>query len=185
MPRKRAGKQLTDKQQRFVEEYVVDFNATAAAKRAGYAERSAYDTGHDNLQKPEIQAAIRARTNRLAQKAEISAQRVLDELARLGFSNMRDYIRITDQGEPFVDLSNLTREQAAAIQEVTVEDYLEGRGEDARQVRRVKFKLAGKEGPLEKLGKYLGLFGDNPPLQPGTEVTEIRRTIVRPSPAKE
>lgn len=186
MPRKRAGTQLTDKQRRFVEEYVVDFNATQAAKRAGYSVRSAHDTGRENLRKPEIQAAIAARANRLAQKAEITAQRVLEELAKLGFANMRDYIRVTEQGEPVVDLSALTRDQAAAIQEVTVEDYLDGRGDDAREVRRVRFKLAGKEGPLEKLGKYLGLFGDNPPLQPGTEVTEIRRTIVRPSPpAKE
>lgn len=176
-----AAKKLTPKQTRFVDEYLKDRNASAAAKRAGYNP----DSGRHLTAKPHIRAAINRRVEKAAQRADLTAQRVLDELARLGFSNMLDYVRISDQGEPFVDLSGISRDQAAAIQEVTVEDYLEGRGEDARQVRRVKFKLAGKEGPLEKLGKYLGLFSDNPPMQPGTEVTEIKRTIVRPAPAKE
>lgn len=180
-----AAKKLTAKQARFVEEYCVDWNATQAAIRAGYSARTAKQSGYENMQRPEVRAAIEKRMQRLSKKTEITAQRVLEELARLGFSNMLDYVRITEDGEPFVDLSGVSRDQAAAIQEVTVEDYLEGRGDDARTVRRVRFKLAGKEGPLEKLGKYLGLFSDNPPMQPGTEVTEIKRTIVRAASPKE
>ena len=58
----------------------------------------------------------------------------------------------------FVDLSELTREQAAAISEVTVEDYKDGRGEDARDVRKVKFKLSDKRSALVDIGKHLGMF---------------------------
>ncbi len=85
---------------------------------------------------------------------------MLSELARLGFSNMMDFMNITGEDDAFVDLSEITREQAAAISELTVEDYVEGRGDDAREVRRVKVKLADKKAPLELLGKYLQLFAD-------------------------
>jgi phage terminase small subunit len=81
----------------------------------------------------------------------------LRELARLGFSNMLDYMRVGDDGDPYLDFSDLTREQAAAIAEVTVEDFKDGRGEDARDVRKIKFKLADKKAPLELLGRHVGL----------------------------
>src|SRR5882762_11035679 len=73
---------------------------------------------------------------------------------------MADYMRVGPDGDPVLDFSKLTRDQAAALTEVTVEDFLDGRGEDARQVRRVKFKLASKLLALELLGKHLGLFKD-------------------------
>ena len=60
--------------------------------------------------------------------------------------------------DAFVDLSTLTRDQAAAIQEVTVEDYKDGRGENARDVRRVKVKLSDKRAALVDMGRHLGMF---------------------------
>src|SRR5258706_4286631 len=93
-----------------------------------------------------------------AQASTVEATRVLDELAKLAFANMADYMRVGADGDPVLDFSKLTRDQAAALVEVTVEDYLDGRGDDARQVRKVKFKLADKRGALVDLGKHLGLF---------------------------
>ena len=94
------------------------------------------------------------------EKLAITKERVLEELARIGFANMIDYITIGKDGDPFVDLSALTREQAAAVSEVTVEDFKDGRGEDARDVRRVKFKLHDKKSALVDIGKHLGMFID-------------------------
>lgn len=73
---------LTDKQRRFVEEYAVDFNATAAAKRAGYAESSARSIGWENLQKPHIREAITAYHERFAEEAEVSKKQVVAGLLR-------------------------------------------------------------------------------------------------------
>jgi phage terminase small subunit len=84
---------------------------------------------------------------------------VLNELAKIGFANMADYVQIVG-GEPVIDLSSMTRDQAAAINEVTVEDFKDGRGEDARDVRRVKFKLSDKRAALVDIGKHLGMFKD-------------------------
>jgi hypothetical protein len=82
------------------------------------------------------------------------------ELAKLGFANMADYMRANPNGDPYLDFSQLTRDQTAALQEVTVEYYVDGRGEDARNVKRVRFKLADKRAALVDLGRHLGIFRD-------------------------
>ncbi len=63
---------MSAKQQRFVEEYLVDHNATQAAIRAGYSPKTAYSIGHENLNKPEIAAAITAGEARLRCQTEVS-----------------------------------------------------------------------------------------------------------------
>ena len=103
-------------------------------------------------------AAVAAARARLRETFECTSEDIARELHRLGFANMADYIRVGANGDPYVDLSGLTREQAAAIAEVTVEDFLDGRGEDARDVRRVRFKLTDKRGALVDLAKLLGYF---------------------------
>lgn len=151
---------LTPKQERFVAEYLIDLNATQAAIRAGYSAKTAKQAGSENLSKPDVAEAVQAAMKKREQRTEITQDRVLKELAKLGFANMQDYMSVTKEGEPFADLSKLTRDQAAAITEFTVEDFTEGRGEDARDVRRVKFKLADKRAALVDIGRHLGMFKD-------------------------
>lgn len=151
---------LTAKQQRFVEEYLVDLNATQAAIRAGYSKRTAYSVGNENLNKPEIAAAIQEARDKQAKRTEITADRVLRELAKMGFSNMLDYATVQPDGYAYIDLADLTRDQAAAIQEMTIDEYVDGTGEDARPVKRVRVKLADKKASLELLGKHLGIFDE-------------------------
>lgn len=71
---------LTAKQQRFVEEYMVDLNATQAAIRAGYSEKTAHAIGQENLRKPTIAEEVKKRQEKLGEKAEITAEWVLMEL---------------------------------------------------------------------------------------------------------
>src|SRR5690606_29958528 len=93
-----------------------------------------------------------------AAKLEITKERIVEELAKIGFSNMLDYMRAGTDGDPYLDFSSLTREQAAALAEVTVEDFKDGRGEDSRDVRRIKFKLHDKKGALVDMAKMLGFM---------------------------
>jgi phage terminase small subunit len=95
-----------------------------------------------------------------AKGAVMTGREVLEELSKLGRANMADYTRVGLDGDPVLNFAALTRDQAAALVEVTVEDFLDSRGEDARQVRRVKFKLADKRGALDLLGKYHKLFAE-------------------------
>lgn len=85
------------------------------------------------------------------------AARVIAELEKIAFANMRDYITTTPSGDCYVDLSALSRDQAAAIQEVTVSEYTEGRGENARDIKATKFKLSDKRAALVELGKHYGV----------------------------
>jgi phage terminase small subunit len=157
---------LTPKQKRFVVEYLVDLNATKAAERAGYSKHTANEQGSRLLANVSVSSAIATKQEKRLLKMEISAERVLNELALLGFSNMLDYISVGENGAARVDLSKLTRDQAAAMQEITVEEFTERTGEDEdgkptfENVRRTKFKLADKRSALVDLGRHLKLFTD-------------------------
>ena len=156
---------MTPKQERFVQEYLVDLNATQAATRAGYSPKTANEQGARLLANASILAAIAAAKAKRADRTEITADRVLQELAKIGFANMADYMRSGPDGDPYLDFSELTRDQAAALIEVTVEDFKDGRGESARDVRRVKFKLADKRAALGDIGKHLGMFRERVSLE--------------------
>ena len=143
---------------RLCREYIKDLNGTRAAIAAGYAKKSAKVTASQLLTNPNVQALLAKLTKKHADKLDLSTEKVLSGLSSMGLSNMLDYIKTTEDGGAYVDLSNLTQEQAAAIQEVTVDEYTEGRGKAARRVKRTKFKLADKIRALELLGKYLKLF---------------------------
>lgn len=93
-----------------------------------------------------------------AEKAEVDVARVLAELAKIGFANMLDYIGVTPDGDPFVDISDISRDQAAAVQQITIEDFKDGRGEDARDVRKITFKLGDKRAALVDIGNHLKMF---------------------------
>lgn len=149
---------LTPKQVRFVEEFVVDLNATQAAIRAGYSAKTAADIGRQLLRKTPVARAISERQRVISERIGVTAERVVEELAKIGFANMADYMKVGEDGDPYLDFSGLTRDQAAALSEVTVDDFKDGRGEDAREVRRVKFKLHDKRAALVDLGKHLGMF---------------------------
>lgn len=92
------------------------------------------------------------------EKLAITKERVLGEMAKIGFANMMDYVRVGENGDAYVDLSRLDRETGAAIGEITVEEYKDGRGEDARDVKRTKFKLLDKKGALADMARVLGMF---------------------------
>ena len=142
----------------FAREYVKDLNGTRAAIAASYAKNSAKVTASRLLTNANVQAHLAKLTKHHADKLDLSTEKVLFELSSMGFSNMLDYVKITEEGGAYVDLSNLTREQSSAIQEVTVDEYVEGKGKHARKVKRTKLKLVDKIRSLELLGKHLKLF---------------------------
>jgi phage terminase small subunit len=145
----------------FAREYVIDLNGTRAAIAAGYAEKAAAQAASQLLRNAKVQREIDKLISKRASKLEIKAEHVADELRKLGFANMQDYMRVNEDGWPELDLSKLTRDQAAAIQEFS-EDATGGQNDGERRlVLRRRFKLADKRGSLELLGRHLGMFQDN------------------------
>ncbi len=170
---------LTAKQQRFCEEYLVDLNATQAAIRAGYSEKSARLSGHRNMTNDNIQALLQIGRKKLSQRTGVTAERVIEELALVAFTNMQDYIRVDADGQPGLDWKALTREQGAALSEVTTEVTVSG-------TRKTKFKLHSKMSALDLLGKHFGLFitkvehtgADGEPLAIGISDMELKQRVL-------
>lgn len=150
---------LTDKQARFVEEYLIDLNATQAAIRAGYSEKTAQIIGSENLSKPLIAEAIEKARKKTSTKLEITRERVLMEMARLAFSDPR---KMFDEDGQLVPIHELDDDTAAAIGGIDV-NMRATRGPDGEtninETEGVhKIKVWDKNAALEKLSKHLGLF---------------------------
>lgn len=145
---------LTAKQKRFCEEYLIDKNATQAAIRAGYSEGSANVIGCENLTKPNIADYIQKAIAEQSKRTLITADRVLEELAKLAFFNMADVLDDTGAMKP---LNTWSRDSLAVVQEVT-DDTL--KSEEETTLLRRKVKLSDKKASLELLGRHLKLFTD-------------------------
>lgn len=100
----------------------------------------------------ELEKAV---VDKVVEKTGITLEKVVNELVRLGFSNMLNYAEV-DGGDLRLDFTRLTEDEAAAIKEITVETTRIGEGEDAPEITRTKFKLHDKQGPLLSLFKHLG-----------------------------
>ena len=142
---------LNPKQERFCKEYVIDCNATKAGIRAGYSEDSAYSQAHDLLKKPEIADFIRQLQFEIGERLEITADMVVQELAKLAFSNTQDFVKT---GNDIKDISKLERHKVAAVSGIKTTEIVIG--EATRTTTELKFH--DKVSALEKLGKHLGVF---------------------------
>ena len=139
---------LTKKQKLFVEEYLIDLNATQAAIRAGYSPASAKEIGSENLTKPDIASRINKAMAERSRRTGVNADRVIRELAKIAFINPSDLI----DSETATVKPMAAAEDTAVIQSVIVKCYNDG-------VER-EIKLADKLKALELLGKHLGMFTD-------------------------
>lgn len=155
---------MTQKQKRFIEEYLIDLNATQAAIRAGYSPDTAYSIGQENLKKPEIRAHIDRAIAERSKRTGVNAERVIQELAKIAFVNATAVI---DPKTATVKEDALP-EDTAAIQSVKVKTF----GEDGLER---EIKMADKLKALELLGKHLGMFKDKIELSGGldTEKTKL------------
>jgi phage terminase small subunit len=149
---------LTPKQQLFVAEYLVDFNATAAYQRAGYKAhaRSAAVNAARLLTNADIAAEIEQKQQKLLQKVELTAEKVLQEVARIAFFDIRKMFDA--DGNP-IPVHLLDSDTAAVIAGIDVSEEFDGKGEDRKIVGYVKkYKMADKNSALDKALKVLGLM---------------------------
>src|SRR5215510_9462888 len=91
---------LTPKQARFVQEYLIDVNGTQAAIRAGYSTKTAQEQSSRLLSNVMVSKAIAKGQQALAEKTGVTAEQVIDEVALIGFSNIQDYLDLSDPEYP-------------------------------------------------------------------------------------
>lgn len=143
---------LTERQAAFVREYLVDLNAAAAARRAGYSEKTARAIGAENLTKPDIVAALQEEMLKRSKRTEITADRVLAEYAKIAFFDIRKLL--DDEGNP-KPIGELDDDAAAAISGLDVAKMAVD-GTDV-ETSVIKYKLADKIKALDSIAKHLGM----------------------------
>lgn len=142
---------LNPKQQRFVEEYLVDLNATRAARDAGYSARRASEIGYQLLQHPTVAAAIQQAKAGRSERTRITADRVLEEIAALAFAHMGQFASWHDDSVSLRDSSEVDPRAVAEVSQRLT-----------RYGNNVSIKLHDKLGALAKLGDHLGLWKKEP-----------------------
>ncbi len=169
---------LTDKQQRFCDEYLIDLNATQAAIRAGYSAKNADKIGPELLGKTRVAEYIAERKQDRIARTEITQDRVLRELAIIAFSNAADYASIIEK-DAMVDVNgvNVPLEDAdgnpikyRTVEPVLTEDLTEEQKRALAVIKKgrdgFEVKPYDKVRALELLGKHLGMWTEK------VEVTE-------------
>ncbi|MFA5633400.1 MAG: terminase small subunit [Porticoccaceae bacterium] len=185
----KRGRKLTPKQERFVEEYLIDLNATQAAIRAGYSEKTADRIGAQLLGKTWVAQAVQRGKEARSKRTKITQDMVLRELARLGFSDIRKVVtwgntelRVAppapgdEDGEGVVEVyhglvlkaaDEIDDDTAAAIAEVS-------QGKDG-----LKVKLYDKRATLVDIGKHIGMFIDRKEVRFGELESATDQEIAR------
>lgn len=173
---------LTDKQERFCQEYLVDLNATQAAIRAGYSEKTASAQGTRLLGNVKVQSKIQELKQERQKRVEVTQDRIIEELSYIAFAKASDYARVVEKelqievdgkmipvydqdGKPVLYRTveprltdELTEEQKRAIAVIK-------KGRDGFEI-----KPYDKERALEALGKHLGMFVDRVEADVDTEL---------------
>jgi len=155
-----TGKLLNRRQKLFVQEYLVDLNATQAAIRAGYSPKTAPFIGAENLKKPQIQTAISAAMAERSKRTEITQDMVVKELALIGFADMADFVKIDESGMiQAIPLDTLAEGKSRIIKKVREKRVIKSTAEgDQILDATYEFELCDKVKSLENLGRHLGMF---------------------------
>ena len=143
---------MTKKQKKFVEEYLIDLNATQAAIRAGYSPDTAGSIGSENLKKHEIRVRIEKAMAERSKRTGINQDRIIEELAKIALLNPKNLINF----EEATVKEEATEEDLAAISSIRVKCFPTKDGEGIER----EVKMYDKAKALELLGRHLGMFKD-------------------------
>lgn len=158
---------LSPRQERFVDEYMVDFNGTQAAIRAGYAKSGADVQAVRLLGNASVIKAIQARRDRISNKFELTRERLIQEYCKLAFSDPRKFFREDGTLKPIPELDDDT---AAALAHFEVMEEFDGQGEERMQVGYTsKVKWTDKRAALDSIARVMGWNQDKVKLQGDAE----------------
>jgi len=164
------GKQLSPRQRRFVEEYLVDMNATQAAIRAGYTGKFPCSRGYMNMKNPRVAEAVRAAMEARSERTRVDADRVIRELERIAFSDIRRYMAAGNSGPSLKTIAELSDDEAAAVVELS----------GGTKGGNFRLKLHDKKKALDALARHTGVFAARraQPKNPHATAERVREVIL-------
>ena len=160
---------LTQKEKRFVQEYLIDLNATQAALRAGYSPTSASTIGKENIRKHPIQSAIFEEMDKRMKRTNVTQDQIIIALKRIAFANIKDIMNWNDSAVNITPSEEMKRSHSFAIAEIS---------ENVNQhARTVKVKLKDSIRALELLAKHTGMLMDRADPTKGLEPKEPEQLV--------
>lgn len=164
-----VGSELTVKQRRFCEEYVIDWNATRAAKAAGYSEDTATEIGYENLTKPHLLAYVEEIQKNLARLCGVSAARNVLELKKIAYSSaanlrsdwsdVKDWNELTDDERAILSEIQVTKKRIGSPDAPVFEEFLRYKTYDKTKALEILNKMLGWDAPTQV--KHSGDLGLN------------------------
>lgn len=144
-------RQLSPKQQLFIKEYQIDFNASASAQRSGYSTKNADKIGHELLGKTRVSEQIKVEIDRRARELEITSSRILSELAKIAFFNIADLLETGDDNS----LRLRSFDKMDSFSTTAIKNISQGK-------LGLNIQLHDKISALKMLGDYLNLWSGEP-----------------------
>lgn len=186
----KAAAALTPKLKRFCEEYCIDLNGMNAAIRAGYKEKSACEQASDILTRPKVKAYVALLLKARSQRTDITADRVLKELAAIAFANIDDFVKVVEEEE-----TEMIPDEDGELKPVkrtyrTVHVYPTDTVDKAKipaisSIKQgksgIELKIHDKEKALELLGRHLGMWNDKLQLTADDELKKLYKTVMNGS----
>lgn len=164
---------LTPKRERFCQEYSIDFNASAAARRAGFKEHAAGQMGYDLLKLPEIQARIMVLRAEDAKKFNITKESLMQILRDIAGANLED---ILDAEGNVLPLNEWPENMKRVTSGMEVDEMYTGQGDNRQAIGvRRKIKLSERTKAIELLNKMLGFNAPEKiaPVTPDGEALQV------------
>ncbi len=149
---------LSDLQERFCREYILDLNATQAAIRAGYSPKTAQEQSSDLLSRPIVSSRVEALLAARNERTAITADTILQELRKIALSDIGEAFDESGQLKPIKEIPKEIRQAISSVE--SIEQY-EGSGRERKYIGELKkVKFWEKTKALEMLGRHLKLFTD-------------------------
>jgi len=163
------SKQMTEGVKRFCDRYFETLNGTQSAIYAGFSENTARSQASQMLDTDEVQEYLDNLRNILSEKTGISQQKVLNEIGRIAFADIRKFYKGDNELIPICDLDD---DEAAALSSLKVDELYDG---DVHVGKTKEIRLYNKLDALEKLAKHLGMYQkDNEQSKPELIMPEIK-----------
>lgn len=168
-------KQLTPKQELFCREYLKDLNATQAAIRAGYSEKTAKETGYENLTKPHVQELIAELNKGRMERVQVDADYVLQRLTEIDQMDVLDILNEVGDLKPVRDWPKVWRTSLSGLDIMA----MAGDGDTAALLKKIKWPDKVKN--LELLGKHVDVqaFKEQAKVEHGfeEEVSDLMKAL--------
>ena len=151
-------KTLSPKRKAFVAEYLVDLNATQAAIRAGYSEKTARSQGQRLLTKADIQEAIQAAQAKRAERLEITADMLLQDAYKDATATLDKFMTVDEDGAARIDMRGCSRDDIAALTELTQDVEMIGDPDDGLPFLKTRLKLVDRAKARDQCIRMIGAY---------------------------